>query len=58
MFSDASSEPIRDCWLALGSTGAADSLRRLPSAWDMLSITESLTDDSESLAESVPLTDS
>lgn len=36
----------------------ADSLCRWPSACDMLSITESLTDDSESLEESVPLTDS
>lgn len=55
MLSDCNSDPIRD---GAASDGTADSLRRKLSACDMLSMTESLTDDSESLAESVPLTDS
>jgi len=54
MSSDESSDPIRGGWVP----SIVDSLRRKLSAWDMLSITESLTDDSESLAERVPLTDS
>lgn len=53
MLSEESSEPIRPVRLAL-----SDSLRRWLSAADMLSISESLTDDSESLADRVPLTDS
>lgn len=48
--SDPSREPPRE--------GAADSLSRRVSACDMLSSTESLTDDSESLTDSVPLSDS
>ena len=55
MLSEESNDPIRDC---PPSPGAVDSLPNWLSACDMLSITESLTDDSESLAESVPLTDS
>ncbi|WP_345751021.1 hypothetical protein [Microbacterium rhizophilus] len=53
MFSEDSSDPMRDV-----PPGAADSLARTLSACDMLSMIESLTDDSESLAESVPLSDS
>jgi len=55
MFSEESSDPRRD---VLPVFGAADSLCSGLSACDMLSITESLTEDSESLADSVPLTDS
>jgi len=55
MFSDESSDPNRD-WLP--SPGTVDSLPNRLSACDMLWITESLTEDSESLADSVPLTDS
>lgn len=55
MLSEESSDPSRE---RPPPPGAVDSLRRLLSACDMLAITESPTDDSESLAESVPLTDS
>jgi len=53
MFRDASSDPIREVVL-----GAADSLVSWLSTCDMLWMIESATDDSESLAERVPLTDS
>jgi len=56
MPNDASSEPIRD-W-PRPSPDAADSLARWLSAADMLSMIESLTDDSESLAERRWLRDS
>ena len=56
MPSERSSDPIRDS--RLPPLGTADSLDSEASACDMLSSTESLTDDSESLAERVPLTDS
>lgn len=56
MLSDSSSEPSRVC----RPCGAVESLPLLSRPWssDIDSIIESLTDDSESLAESVWLTDS
>lgn len=55
MFKELRSDPNRVC---PPPPGTIDSLCSWLSGCDMLSITESLTDDSESLAESVPLTDS
>lgn len=54
-FRPESSDPILDC---LPLSDVADSLCRSASAADMLAMTESETEDSESETESVPLRDS
>jgi hypothetical protein len=56
MLSDVSSEPILNGRLT--SAVAADSLCRKDSAADILSTTESPTEDSESEVENVALSDS